>query len=892
LLKALDHNSFERGKAIYRGLCVNCHGQDGRTPQLEVARAFGVSAFKYGADPYSMFVTITYGAGQMPSQAWMTPQERYDVIHYIRQQFMKPMRHPQYRPIDKAYLKALPVYAGPPPGEQLAQGERDFGPALASQLGREIESALSIRLAEKTTLSYDLHTMDSAGAWRGGFLDLSRTQRYQLRGEGEPTPKGETWQGMQTWGWGHDGTLDYPRGDLPPRGPMPNPWLDYHGHYLYGDRVILSYAIDGREVLEMPLKTPGFEGLSHVLSIKPGDQPLILCVAKYEGEGPTTRGVVQQDYITTPQPVAGGANESIVVAGKVVAGKLARFVAAAARGDVEGMTWRADNQNRLVLHIPPSQNARKIEIVQYADSGADKLEYLAGLLQLHALRRDVVPDISLMTRGGAPRWGKTIETIGKPGDALGAYALDTITLPDQTPWNTWFRTAALDFMSDGRLVVSTYGGDIWIVSGVDLTLRKLVWKRFASGLYEPFGVKVVHDVIYVTCKDRITRLHDFNGDGEADFYESFFADPDMSVFFHAFNFDLQTDEQGNFYYAKAGQYTDFRLPGAIVRVSPDGRRHEFVCTGFRTPNGMGVMPDGRFTVSDNQGNWMPASKISVVREGGFYGYSQTHIGASRYGTTWAPDGGRIDHTKVRPPDTFDPPMIWMPQELDNSSGGQVTADATRWGPLSGRLLHTSFGKGWMYYLLTQDMDDVTQAAIVRLPYQFNTGIMRARVNPVDGQVYAIGLSGWQGPPGGDEGGIQRLRYTGKPMHVLTGFAVVPRGIELSFNFQLDPASAARRDRYEAEQWNYHWTANYGSAHYSVRHPEKEGHDKVNIEKVVILPGRHAVRLVIPDLQPVHQMRIDLKLRDAQGGAMRERVYLTIHRVPEGRPSTDVAQHRR
>ena len=81
---------------------------------------------------------------------------------------------------------------------------------------------------------------------------------------------------------------------------------------------------------------------------------------------------------------------------------------------------------------------------------------------------------------------------------------------------------------------------------------------------------------------------------------------------------------------------------------------------------------------------------------------------------WAPDGGRIDHRKVIPPKTFDQPIIWMPQDFDNSSGGQLWVDDPRWGPLSGRLLHTSFGKGWLYYMMLQEVDGHDQAAIVRL----------------------------------------------------------------------------------------------------------------------------------------------------------------------------------
>ena len=84
LMQAWDEASLKRGQTIYNNLCVNCHGADGRTPSLPVARAFGTGELKFGTDPYSMFRTLTHGSGLMGPQTWMTPRERYDVIHYIR----------------------------------------------------------------------------------------------------------------------------------------------------------------------------------------------------------------------------------------------------------------------------------------------------------------------------------------------------------------------------------------------------------------------------------------------------------------------------------------------------------------------------------------------------------------------------------------------------------------------------------------------------------------------------------------------------------------------------------------------------------------------------------------------------------------------------------------
>ncbi len=331
--------------------------------------------------------------------------------------------------------------------------------------------------------------------------------------------------------------------------------------------------------------------------------------------------------------------------------------------------------------------------------------------------------------------------------------------------------------------------------------------------------------VFVTCKDRLTKLHDVDGNGEADFYESFSADQDVSVNFHAFNFDLQTDDEGNFYYAKSGHGSDSSIPGAVIKVSADGKHREIYCTGFRTPNGMGSLPDGRVTASDNQGQWTPASKVSLLRPGGFYGWVQTYSIPGM----WAPGGGSIDLDKVVPPQTFDPPLVWMPQEFDNSSGGQIWAGDRRWGPLSGRLLHTSFGKGWMYYMMIQDVSDVSQAAIVKLPFDFATGIMRGSVNPADGQVYATGLQGWNGGgrPGLRDKGIQRLRYTGRPLRMVSDCQVESDGLKLQFNFPLDRDSATDLASYDVTHWNYHWRREYGSDQYSPT-TDEPGIEKLNI----------------------------------------------------------------
>ena len=841
IIPKLRSRDFKDGERIYHGYCYNCHGSDGNTPSLPTARAFGTQKLKFGADPYAMFMTLTKGNGLMAAMSHLTPKERYQVVHYIREAFMKDS-NPQYAKPDAKYLAGLPK--GTKDGTEVDVQPRDRGPALASQLERKFSSVLTVNLGQ-LTWSIDLHSMNQAGVWKDGYLDLSETQHYRPRGEGTANPVGAPVGALAGWQWGHDGSLDYSREGLNPRGPIPPNWMHYNGYHLAGKRVMLDYEIDERKILHTPISVDKAT-IRHQLKIGPG-QELLLCAAIGDKEWMSRVG------------------QGLVESGGV-------FVHVA--GDQEGIKADLDKQGRITVSIPEDDETRQIDILCSDVTVLADDEIEPRLKELE--NRAVSFSFDDFAKHSKPNWPQTLNTVGYLGLEQDAYATDTITIPDSDPWNTWFRTSAIAFFADGRMVVTTYGGDVWIVSGVDQELRSLKWKRFAAGLYEPFGVLVVDDKIIVTCKDRLVRLHDSNGNGEADFYESFSADQDVSINFHAFNFDLQRDSDGNLYYSKSGHGGDSAVPGQVVKVSPDGLQRSIHCTGFRTPNGMGILPDGRVTNSDNQGQWTPASKINLLRPGGFYGWVPTY---SKPGA-WEPDGGKIDIKKVVAPTDFDQPLVWMPQEFDNSSGGQLFAEDKRFGPLAGHLLHTSFGKGWMSYAMIQDFGDIAQAAIIKLPFDFRTGIMRARTNPSDGQVYATGLHGWNGGarPGILEKGIQRLRYTGRKHRMVRDCLVEPDGLRIGFSFEVDPESASDSSNYVAEHWNYLWQKNYGSEMYSPS-TGKVGKDPMGATEVVVGPDRKSIKLVIPKIQRVNQAHVILKITDANGKSFEEEIYWTINRVP-------------
>ena len=108
LIAGLDPASLRRGEAIYTRVCANCHGTRDQPGSLPNAPRFASAALKNGSDPYSLYRTITDGFGQMAPQTWMVPRQKYDVIHYIRETFLKPHNPGQYVTINRAYFDRLP----------------------------------------------------------------------------------------------------------------------------------------------------------------------------------------------------------------------------------------------------------------------------------------------------------------------------------------------------------------------------------------------------------------------------------------------------------------------------------------------------------------------------------------------------------------------------------------------------------------------------------------------------------------------------------------------------------------------------------------------------------------------------------------------------------------
>jgi hypothetical protein len=693
---------------------------------------------------------------------------------------------------------------------------------------RKTPKGIAIKLGERdeAAVCFDTDLLRYSAGWTGGFVQ-TQARRYGLMVA--PKPAGTVqFTTAAAPGWARDGSFADPRTNG--FGPLPRDWARYRGLHLSGARVVLSYTVGGAKVLDAPWAESAGEITAFTRTLEldapKGGALVRLC------DAPKAAG--------KPAELAG------LKLAVLEEGDALTAVALLGRGGSLELDGHAVN-----LRIAPARRTVRLKaLLWHGPRGA--LPQFAALVKASPPPAPLTP----LTRGGPPHWPEPLVTRGTVDRAAGPFAIDTLTVPYENPWRALFFTSGHDFFDNGDAAVCTAHGDVWRVSGIDDKLDRLVWRRFATGLYQPLGLKIVGGRVHVLERDQITVLHDLNGDGEADFYECFNNDCISAGGGHAYAACLETDTAGNFYFVKCGEETPHG--GAALRVAKNGRRLDVIATGFRNPNGMGLGPGDVLTVADQQGEWVPETRLDVIRPGGFYGFMPMHHRAEK-------------------PTTYDGPFCWIPRALDNSAGGQVWVPPNHWGPLAGQMLHLSYGRCTMLLVLRDAANGGAQGGVVPLPGRFLSGVMRGRFSPRDGHLYLTGLRGWQTAAVRD-GCLQRVRYTGAPLRLPVAFALRPNGLDLTFSEPLDRASAEDPDSFGAEQWNYRWSERYGSPDLSPSDPRREGRDEVPIKAARLSPDGRTVSLETPALKPVMTFRLRYNLRSADGQPLKSEFCTTINRI--------------
>jgi cytochrome c len=395
------------------------------------------------------------------------------------------------------------------------------------------------------------------------------------------------------------------------------------------------------------------------------------------------------------------------------------------------------------------------------------------------------------------------------------------------PDNFQPRVGGIDFLPDGRAVICNWepDGGVYVVNEIQDPTKKPTVQRIAFGLAEPLGIRVVDGKIYVLQKQELTRLDDLNGDGVIDRYYALANGWGVTSNFHEFAFGLVYDK-GYFYANLAiaidpgGKSTQPQNKdrGRVLKIGRDGR-YSFVAHGLRTPNGIGFGPDRQIFITDNQGDWLPSSKVLHLREGAFYGSRAVD-----------PVGDK-DRQEM-------PPVLWLPQnEIGNSPS---ETEVLNKGPYKNQLLHGDVTHGGVKRSFLEKVKGQYQGAVFRFTQGLEGGVNRIRWSP-SGELYVggIGSSGNWGQEGKKLFGLEKLTWNGKVPFEMLSISSRANGFEVSFTYPIGDVLDLTR-AFSVQDWKYVPTVEYGGPKVDTR--------TLSIKSVTLSPDRRRVFLELPNLQ--------------------------------------------
>jgi cytochrome c5 len=845
-ISSFDNEALIRGERIYNANCINCHGNQEVEGSIPSSLKFWTEPFKAGSDAYSMYQTVTRGFGSMPPQMALSPQEKYDVIHYIQTAFVSKNKTVTPHKVTPEYLAALPKGKSRGPASKPYQpwADMDYGNFFINTYELVDEKngiprfhspgpspfadenylknnfaykGIAVRLDKgkggvskgKAWMIFDHDLMRVAGGYTGeGFIDwnailLNDKHETYPRTVGKlhfETPVGAGWANPVT------GKFDDPRfvaRDGRAFGPLPKSWANYKGLYHHEDDIIISYTVGEAAILEKF----GFIGSSvftRTLNIAPSNAILKMRVANADNA------------------------KNVRLLGK-------------------GATLVEEN-GQIFMNIAATDTVKVTLVISDKDVKMTEKEFgEPETLQKYTLGT------------GRPHYPEVLNSVVLKGKEDAPFAVDQLTPPFDNPWACRMKLSGIDFFKDAnKAAACATDGDIWLISGLLNPEGVLTWRRIGSGLFQPLGIKIMGEKIYITCRDQIVLLKDLNGDMETDLYESFNHDHQVTDHFHEFAMGLQTDKEGNFYYAKSGRHArEALIPqhGTLLKVSADGSKTDIIATGFRAANGVCINPDGSFIVTDQQGYWNPMNRINWVKGVGKF-----------YGNMWGYNPPK-DSSRA----AMEQPMIWVDMLYDRSPSEMVWVESEKWGAMNGGLLSFSYGFGKIQYVFNETINGQEQGAVIDLPgIKFLTGVMRGRFNPKDGQLYACGMSAWGTNQMMRGGGLYRIRYTGKTLPIPVKMNIQNQNIVLHFDTPLDPISASDSPNFEIKTWQLLRSKKYGSDRFDQK--------TLNIRKVQIQADGKSLKLTVEHLEKVDVITIDYKIKNTKGELLKGSIQGTIHQL--------------
>lgn len=456
------------------------------------------------------------------------------------------------------------------------------------------------------------------------------------------------------------------------------------------------------------------------------------------------------------------------------------------------------------------------------------------------------------------------------------------------------KVGAMCFLPDGRLVIGTFDplqrddrslpdidskepDKLYAILNYDAEDPSgITVQEIATDVYEPTGLCVVDGELYVAHRKRVERLRDLDNDGYFETHE-LVAEGWEGWNYHQFTMGL-VELNGKLYTAlstamappawegmqdNAGPNGPLR--GSIIEIDLEANTAIAIAGGLRTPNGLGVTPDGALIYLDNQGTWMPSSTLAEIIPGRFYGHYNNANFVPMLKDRF-PQGGHPSVYSDRP---RTPPALWLPQnEVVNSPTQPLPITE---GPFKGQMLVGELTAGGVRRVFLERVNGQLQGALFRFTQGLESGVNRMAWAP-DGSLIVAGIGAggnwnWRGT----QYGLQRLAPNGKTAFEIHSVHARRTGFLISFTQEPTEKSKWDMNNYTVTSWAYEPTALYGGPKVDVR---------THRVFSAIHPLNFGVSLDVSDFEPGRVFHIVANLEKESGEPMwTTEAWYTLNQIP-------------
>ncbi len=431
-----------------------------------------------------------------------------------------------------------------------------------------------------------------------------------------------------------------------------------------------------------------------------------------------------------------------------------------------------------------------------------------------------------------------------------------------------------------RLAIATRRGDIFLTEGVFDKHPEPKFTKFASGLDEVFGMAYRNGSFYVNQQTEVSRITDVDGDGRADRFETL-SDAWGFRNYHEFAFGSKPDAQGNIWVAlclSKSYHSDEPFRGWCLKITPQGKTIP-VCSGIRSPCGIGPNEHGVMFYAESQGPWNGSCSLKVLKPGGFMGHPASfkwYSLAPKLGKTPVlPNSkSRLEIERKRVKELVPYAVVFPYKRMGRSiSGFMVDRTGGKFGPFENQIFIGDFSLGVVMRVTTEKINGVWQGACYPFREGFNTGLLALQFTP-NGNLIAGGTNrGWpvRGPKAYS---IQRLDWTGLMPFEIKEIKARPTGFKIVFTKPVDRKIASAPETYRFKTFTHIYQQGYGSPEVDQTTPKAT--------KAVVAADGMSVFVHIDKLVQGHVHEFHLhNMRSAdQQKLLHPSAYYTLNEIPK------------